>query len=656
MGKIIDVQITPEHIDRNAKASPKEAIKELIWNSCDADATFIGVSFEYNCFGNKDGEIESIAVRDNGHGIKYEDMETLFGLYGRSNKTYSDKSPKGRVYHGNQGHGRYKSFSMGKFVKWESIYVDEDGKKYRFFIDFDPANKMKCTCSDKELMSDSTDTGVIVTISGIMQSVAVLSEKEIMIEEIMYAFAPYLLAYNDVVINYDGININPAQHIANSVKLPLVAEHEGKKENATAKIILWKDGLRRNQNMFICSLSGAAYEYVPINTKGHPISVYLLSSLFDKMNQSNILAFGETDPLYSSLVTQAKKVLKEYINEQYHSDAVAEVKNVKSSDLYPYQGDPKDKVDDAERQYFDLIAVEINSVVPSFRNSSHETKKLTYRLIRETVKTNPDSLTRILAEVFRLSVEQQDELARLLDYTTLPAIINMTRTISNRLLFIHALEQMVYNRDVGSPIKERTQFHKILLEELWIFGEKYALGASDVSLKNVLKKYLKHLDRDELAPNISVDAANDVTLIPDLCLWKQYPIHGERIENLVIELKRPIKILGKKELDQIEGYAYAIADDALFPKENTKWNFLLLGMDFDKYVERKLQDKKDGDGNYYNSDDGHISISVCKWNKIIQENKLRFDFLKNKLDYTMTESDQALEYLHTKYKALFLKY
>ncbi|MDR1700920.1 MAG: ATP-binding protein, partial [Lachnoclostridium sp.] len=646
MGKTIDVQITPEHIDRNAKASPKEAIKELLWNSCDADATFIGVSFEYNYFNKQDGEIESITVRDNGHGIKYEDVEMLFGLYGRSNKTYSDKSPKGRIYHGKQGHGRYKSFSIGTFVKWESIYMDEDNKKYRFFIYFDHANKMKYTCSDKEFMPDSTATGVIVTISGIMQSVSVLSNKEIMIEEIMYAFASYLLAYKELVINYDGVNINPAQHIKNSVEFPIVAEHEGKNENATSKIILWKDGLGRNQTMFICGLSGATYESVQINTKGHPITVYLLSGLFDEMSQNNILAFGEANPLYSSFVSQSKKILREYINEKYHNDAVVEVKNVKSSDIYPYQGVPKDKIDDAERQYFDLIAVEINSVIPSFRNSSLEAKKLTYRLIREAVKTNPDSLTMILTEVFRLSVEQQEELAKLLDYTTLPAIINMTQEISNRLLFIHALEQMVYNRDVGSHIKERTQFHKILLEELWVFGEKYTLGASDVSLRNVLRKYLKYLDREDLVPDIPVDAASDVTLIPDLCLWKQYPIHGERIENLVIELKRPTKTLGKKELDQIEGYAYAIADDTLFPKENTKWNFLLLGMDFDKYVERKLHDKKNGDGNYYNSDDGHISISVYKWNKIIQENKLRFDFLKSKLDYTMTESDQALEYLH----------
>lgn len=655
MGKTIDVQITPEHIDRNAKASPKEAIKELLWNSCDADATHIDVSFEYNYFGDKNGEIESITVRDNGHGIKYEDMETLFGLYGRSNKTYNDKSPKGRIYHGKQGHGRYKSFSIGTLVKWESIYIGDDGNKYRFFIDFNPENKMKCSCSDKELMSDDIETGVIVTISAIMQNVSVLSNRETMIEEIMYAFAPYLLAYEDVTIIYDGVKVEPAHHIENNVEMLLTAEHESDKEDATVKIIHWKDGFGRNQNLFICSLSGAAYEYVPINTKGHPISVYLLSSLFDKMSQNNTLTFGEADPLYSSFVSQTKKVLREYINEQYHSDAIAEVKNVKSSDLYPYQGEPKDKIDDAERQYFDLIAVEINSVIPSFRSSSNETKKLTYRLIREAVKTNPDSLTTILSEVFRLSVEQQDDLAKLLDYTTLPAIINMTKTISDRLLFIHALEQMVYNRDVGSPIKERTQFHKILLEELWIFGEKYALGASDVSLKNILKKYLKHLDRDELAPTIPSDATNDVNLIPDLCLWKQYPVHGERLENLVIELKRPTKVLGKKELDQIESYAYAIADDALFPKENTKWNFLLLGMNFDKYVERKLKDKKNGDGNYYNSDDGHISISVIRWNKIIQENKLRFDFLKSKLDYSLTESEQALDYLHTKYAEFFLK-
>ena len=45
--KSMSVQMTPEHFDRSIKGSPKEAIKELIWNACDADAKNIEVKFEY---------------------------------------------------------------------------------------------------------------------------------------------------------------------------------------------------------------------------------------------------------------------------------------------------------------------------------------------------------------------------------------------------------------------------------------------------------------------------------------------------------------------------------------------------------------------------------------------------------------------------------
>lgn len=42
----LPVNMTPELFERSIKASPKEAIKELIWNSCDADAKNIEISFE----------------------------------------------------------------------------------------------------------------------------------------------------------------------------------------------------------------------------------------------------------------------------------------------------------------------------------------------------------------------------------------------------------------------------------------------------------------------------------------------------------------------------------------------------------------------------------------------------------------------------------
>ena len=43
--KSISVEITQEHFERSIKGSPREAIKELIWNACDADAQNIEVTF-----------------------------------------------------------------------------------------------------------------------------------------------------------------------------------------------------------------------------------------------------------------------------------------------------------------------------------------------------------------------------------------------------------------------------------------------------------------------------------------------------------------------------------------------------------------------------------------------------------------------------------
>ena len=45
--KQLNVEITQEHFARSIKGSPRDAIKELIWNACDADAKTIEVTFAY---------------------------------------------------------------------------------------------------------------------------------------------------------------------------------------------------------------------------------------------------------------------------------------------------------------------------------------------------------------------------------------------------------------------------------------------------------------------------------------------------------------------------------------------------------------------------------------------------------------------------------
>ena len=84
--KSVNVEITQEHFERSIKGSPREAIKELIWNACDADAQNIEVSFGYDGLPGAE-TVSDIYVKDDGHGIPVDCIEEYFGKYGLSRKS-----------------------------------------------------------------------------------------------------------------------------------------------------------------------------------------------------------------------------------------------------------------------------------------------------------------------------------------------------------------------------------------------------------------------------------------------------------------------------------------------------------------------------------------------------------------------------------------
>ena len=652
--KSMNIEITQEHFERSIKGSPREAIKELIWNSCDADAKNIEVSFSYD--GMEGNEMVSdIFVKDDGHGIAFESIKEYFGKFGRSQKTYADKSPGGRIYHGILGQGRYKSLTAGNCVDWFSVFRDKTGSLLSCEIKICAGSRMDISYSEAPEKTDADHTGTTVHIHGIPEeragSITTMAEPEEMIPDLLTTFAPYLLAYTDITIKYNGVTVDPARQIKKQGEKTLVFEQEGKPPvEARVVAISWKQA--QFAKIYICGSSGVVYDekdYAPL--KKTATSVYLMGDHFEKMHRENLLAMGAADPAYAFFEDEAKKFVKEFVGEQEADDAAAEIGRIKVEGVYPYQGEPEDEVTKAERDVFDVLAVEVNRAVPQLKSAHRETKKLTYRLMREAINTNPTSIKAILTEVFNLTQQQQDDLAELLTHTHLPEIIDTAKTVSDRLVFLQVLEQMVYS-DIGKPIKERTQFHKVLLKELWVFGEKYTLGTSDQSLKNLLIEHIKCLGRDELVPAIPPEAVEDLTRIPDICLFRQICPSYEHFEHLVIELKRPTLTLTKKEVDQIEDYAMTVAANPLFDKDTTKWKFILLGKEFDSYVENRLRNRTQGEGNLF--DDGRISISVLKWSSVIQENKFKYEFLRKKLNHQLSDDPNfASDYLRTKHAELF---
>ena len=653
--KSISVEITQEHFERSIKGSPREAIKELIWNACDADAQNIEVNFGYAGLPGAE-TVSDIYVKDDGHGIPVDCIEEYFGKYGLSRKSVAEKSPTGRIYHGKLGQGRYKAMAAGNFVDWLSVFRDEDGNLYSSEVHINSGSRMDIRYSETAGKTDAEHTGTTVHIHGIADdkigAISKIADPMEMMPDLLTTFAPYLLAYTDITIKYDGATIDPVRQIKKQDEKELVFVEEGKGPvKARVSAITWKQA--QFNKLFICGNSGVVYaeiDYGPLQKSS--TSIYLMGDLFEQMHRENLLAMGRANPAYAYFEDEAKKFAKELIGEQEADDAATEVTRIKEEGVYPYEGEPEDEIRKAERDVFDVLAVQVNRAVPQLKTSPRQTKKLTYRLMREAINTNPASIKTILTEVFNLTQQQQDDLAELLTHTHLPEIIDTAKTVSDRLVFLQVLEQMVYNDSIGAPIKERTQFHKVLLKELWIFGEKYTLGTSDQSLRNLLKAHIKCLGRDELLPEIPPEAIDDLTRIPDICLFQQICPSYENFEHLVIELKRPTLTLTLKELDQIRDYALTVADNPMFDKTRTKWHFILLGQDLDQRVRSALENQVIGDGNYYNA--GNISISVFEWSKIIQDNKLKYEYLRKKLNHQLSDDPNfAADYLRVKHAELF---
>lgn len=644
----LEVKVTNNHMNKLLKVSPLKALCELIWNALDADATEVKVSFTHN---ELEG-IERITIWDNGHGIAYHSVDTDFGELGDSHKVKKIYSPQGRLYQGKEGQGRFSGFVLGECVKWQSTYMKNTEEFYEFNLEARRSSLKSIFISPEEI-SLNNYTGVKVIIEDLyVEKVDTFADLNSFIENIREVFCPYLFANPGIKISVNGFGISPEDFIDYKTSYLINFEKDtGEILEAHMDFIVWKRG--KYKNLFFNGLESNAYinEKTKITLHNFSHSAYVKSSIFDDFWDNKRIITYQLEEDFILLMNEINQILTSISREKLANEASYEIEKIKDSKIYPYEGNPKNELEKAERQVFDICAYKINEYLPNFNRMHEDSKKVAYRLLKEALERNPTSIKTILKEVLNLPIEQQDELASLLEKTTLTSIINTTKLISDRLKFLNGLEQILYSKDYHKILKERSQLHKILVNELWIFGDQYQYGFDDISLKNVLKEHLNILDRKEVAADIDFKKIEGLDDIPDIGLYRKF-VHGEpdHYENLVIELKRPSCVIGEKELSQIKSYAFAIDDNPHFDKQKTKWKFILLGIKLNSHAQREMKQSDREFGLIYNSD--NVEVWVKEWNQVIQEVRGKHQFLQKQLELEIQNDEEGLEYLHSRYKHL----
>src|SRR5690606_24482940 len=337
---------------------------------------------------------------------------------------------------------------------------------------------------------------------------------------------------------------------------------------------------------------------------------------------------------------------------QHRSETIQRWKDEK---IYPYE--EKSEVnasEQIERQVFDILAVNVEDHLPFFDEAPSKSKKFTFRLLAQAIRENPDSVRTIMDEVLNLKKEEQDDLATLLQKTTLSKIITSARIVADRLNFVEALSDLLFNRESKKRLLERDQLHKALEVESWIFKEDFNLAGSEKTLEDALAIHIGKLGKREDDADESDDPVlreDDKGGRIDLMLARSIqPTQGCH-EYLVVELKRPKQKINSEVLAQIESYAFAVAKDSRFDQKRTKWTFMVVSNEMDEYAKLKSRQKDRPEGVVFQSDDSSITVWAKTWAEILNDARARLNFFSQQLDY-QADSDSELAYLkraHSKY-------
>ena len=644
----VHVTAKRDFIESLVTTRPILALSEMIWNGFDADSQHVKIAIDSNAMHG----VEAIRIKDQGYGIDANRISAFFGDLGESWKKQKYKQ-NGRALHGKNGKGRFKAFSLGERVEWVTTF-ERSGKKFSYKIVGHVNTIDDFEVSEPVEVAASTTTGTEVIISNIRLDFKSLRDGSAP-AELSKIYAAYLTDYPHLSLFFNGAVVDPksAQVEVSDYKLKSVLSVTGERHSVHLSVIEWNTETERV--LHLCDPNGVSLHSMQmgpqVRAPGFHFTAYIKSALFRDLDKSNALILAELHPEVQGVLVNARAKLKNHFRMRLAQNQSEIVAGWRKEEIYPFDSRTDlAPVELAERQMFDILAVNVQSYLPSFELADHKSRKFTFLLLAQAIRQNPESVQLIISEVLGLKSSEQDQLAELLGKTSLSSIISSAEIVANRLDFLMALEALLFDKESKKKLLERDQLHKILEQEAWIFDEEFSLSGSEERLEDVLTKHLGVLGNREDKDDV-VDLGEGKTGRIDLMLQKVVQPRSGEYDYLVVELKRPSKKVDSDVLIQIEKYAIAVANDERFSKVPAKWKFIAVSNELDDFALRKANQRDRPKGQTFDDSDLKITVWAKSWSEVINDARAKLDFLNKQLAYAANRESakKYLEKAHAKF-------
>lgn len=446
------------------------------------------------------------------------------------------------------------------------------------------------------------------------------------------------LDYTHLILEKDSVDVN----------------QDGDKPSYSVKFVCWRSKLTEYSKYYYIDSVGKEKqkENTTYNNKGDAFyhSVFIKSVLFDNFDFTSNSANEQLDINKNVIYTKKSNnflLMMREINQMLFNkrrpflrNHVSEViERLEISSAFP-NFDEKDPLLNFRKSQVEEVISCLYMAEPKIFSSSmnKEQRKTFVRLIDLIMESGEvDSLFEILGEILDMDSNEREELAQILNYSSLSNITKTINLLKDRFAAIEDLKQLVFNSELKANEVDHVQ--KMIESHYWIFGEQYNLvTAAEPNFEEALRRYMHYLHKEYDDNGIEHP---DKLKQMDIFAVRQN-IHSDTIDNIVVELKHPNINLGEKQLSQVKKYMNVIMSADEFNAPNMRWEFYLIGNGFssDKYIENEINNNKSHGEKSLVFKVNNYKIYVKTWSEVFAEFQIRYNYLLEKLSFRKEKFQQ----------------
>lgn len=634
-------KLTSKSIESSGLPSDyKKVIAEYIWNGFDANASEINIDFD----ANQIGYINTFSISDNGTGINIEELDDTFGNFNDSKKANSF-SQTGFVK-GKKGKGRYSFTAFCNSAIWDTIFKTEKGDFLNYKIGIKKEDSQNYETFDT-VISKNSNIGTKVIFENFHSLTGDLLEDDEFVNFLSCEFGwflylnkekEYKININNKAIDYFAVIVNNEDR---EVKIG--------DNNFIVSFIQWKEKI--GDKYFYYFLNNEKIEvsrrHTSFNNKAIDFhhSIYVQSEYFDKFRLTKkdepVLDFVEknqTDEIYKALISILNNEVAEkeklFIKNEKAEELIIKYNNAKVLPLFKFNPYEQLRKKDLENVIKDLYCIQPKI----FQNLTTPQSKTIVGFLNLLLDTEQrENILEIVENVVKLTEEERDDLVKTLRKTKLSHISTLIKFLENRFNVVEILKTLIFKLEDFT--NEREHIQKVIEENYWLFGEEYHLVSADQNFEILLNNYLYHLESNNQKPSIEKIETKGKLKRPDILISRKIDVPDFESneytieENIIVELKRPNVIIGKKQFSQIEDYLGFIVNEDRFNSQLRKWKFILVGKKVDSYIEGLYENQKHKGKKFLVQSIGRYEIYAMSWDDIFKVFDNKHKHLINRLDF-----------------------